>query len=151
MLKKRIIRALLLSTTISTGTLIACAVWYMITLTTNGRPLLSAQIPFVTLWEILSVGIICGAGTELILFSCDESSVKTKIRLGIHYVFINVAVLVCGYFYGWYRISVSGVLGMCFTSAAVYAFTFSLGLSNGRRTAARMNEKLRELKKQENE
>lgn len=147
MLKKRIIRALMLSTIISTGTLIACAMWYTITLITNGQSLLSAQIPFVTLFEILSVGIVCGAGTELILFHCDESPLKMKIRLGIHYVFINGVVLVCGYFYGWYALSVSGVFLMCLTSAAVYAFTFYLGYFNERKTAAKMNEKLQELKK----
>lgn len=147
MLKKRIIRALMLSTIISTGTLVACAMWYTITLIINSQPILSAQIPFVTLFEILSVGVVCGAGTEMILFHCDENPVKAKIRLGIHYVFINAVVLVCGYFYGWYALSISGVLLMCLTSAAVYAFTFYLGYFNERKTAAKMNEKLQELKK----
>ena len=48
------------------------------------------------------------------------------LRLVVHYVLITLGVLVCGWLYGWYELSVVGVLAMCLTSAAVYFFTSAL-------------------------
>lgn len=147
MWKKRIGEAIKFSVIISTGTLIATAFWYLMTLLTNDCDVLSAQIPYVTLWEILAVGVICGVGTELILYGCDLSAGRWICRLLLHYVFVTTVVLVCGYFFGWYRLSVSGVFLMCLTSAIVYVFTFSLRGINDGKTAKKMNEKLEERKK----
>lgn len=147
MWKKRIGEAIRFSVIISTGTLIATAFWYLMTLLTNGGDVLSAQIPYVTLWEILAVGVLCGVGTELILYDCDLSVGRWLLRLVLHYVYVTTVVLVCGYFFGWYKLSVSGVLLMCLTSAAVYVFTFSLRGINDGKMAKKMNAKLEERKK----
>lgn len=145
--EKRIGEAVKFSVVISTGTLIATAFWYLITLISNGCDILSAQIPYVTLWEILAIGIVCGFGTELILHGCDMPLNRWVRRIFLHYVFVTTVVLVCGYFFGWYKLSISGVFLMCLTSAAVYVFTFSLRGINDGKTAKKMNDKLEERKR----
>ena len=52
-------------TTITTGTLIACIFWGGISILTMGSSLTEANINFLMLPEILSVGIFCGLITEL--------------------------------------------------------------------------------------
>lgn len=141
MLRKRIESLIKYITTISVGTLIACTFWCGITFLTQGEELLSAQVPYVMLPEILLLGIVCGTGTELII-ACGRPPVATKVRWVIHYIFINAAVLILGGLFGWYRVSVSGVLFMCITSAAVYAFTYGLSYLNELKIADRMNRKL---------
>lgn len=143
-MKERIIRAIRLTTYITFGTLIATATWYYMTLMLNGDPVQGATIPYITLWQIVIVGAICGIGTELILGGGEVSPLKEKIRLAIHYVFINLVVLFCGYKFGWYALSVEGVLLMMLTSAIIYAFTFFLGFYKNRRTAEKLTEKLKE-------
>lgn len=147
MLKKRIKKMLLYTVCITTGTILACAFWYMVTLISKGLPILSAQVPYMILWQILSVGILCGVGTELILGGRECTPAKEKLKVIIHYVFINLAVLVCGYFYDWYKLSISGILLMCLTSVAVYAFTVFIGHANELKLADKMNQKLKERNK----
>ena len=137
---------LLLSAVIATGTLIACIIWHTAALISNNLPIRSDQIPFATLWEILSIGVICGAGTELILCGEKPRFFGIKMRFVVHCVFINIVVLAAGYFYGWYNLSVPGVLLMCLTCALVYAFTVRLSYTSDLWTANKMNKKLEELK-----
>lgn len=141
MLRERIRRLVRYVTVISVGTLIACTFWCGITFLTQGEELFSAQVPYVMLPEILLLGIVCGTGTELIL-ACGRPPLETKVRWVMHYVFINIAVLVLGGLFGWYRVSVPGVFFMCITSAAVYAFTYGMTYLNDLKTADRMNRKL---------
>lgn len=49
MLKKHIIKIIELTTYISFGTLIACAVWYLVTLLSRGEAIASASMPYITL------------------------------------------------------------------------------------------------------
>lgn len=94
--------------------------------------------------EILSIGVLAGGITELVLPHKDVSNREGMIRLTIHYVLVTVSVLVCGYFYGWYTPNFFGVLGMCLTSAAVYFFTSALNYQVFKKTANEMNQKLKE-------
>ena len=142
----RIKRALNLTATISTGTLIACIVWYGIALTLHGKTLLDADIPYITLGEILLLGTVCGTATELILPDRDVSSKEGVIRLIIHGVFITSAVLVLGLIYGWYEFSIDGVLLMCLTSAVIYAVTYFVNFRANKKIADEMTERLNEMK-----
>ena len=101
-------------------------------------------IPYAVLPEILSIGVLAGGITELVLPHKDVSNREGMIRLTIHYVLVTVSVLVCGYFYGWYTPNFFGVLGMCLTSAAVYFFTSALNYQVFKKTANEMNQKLKE-------
>lgn len=146
-MKERIIRLFRLISCITFGTLIATAVWSYISFAVNGESIINAAIPYVTLWQIVIVGAVCGTGSELILGVKEASPLEEKIRLAVHYVFINLAVLFCGYKFGWYKLSFGGVMLMLLTSAAVYAFTFCLGFHSSRRTADKLTKKLEEYNK----
>lgn len=141
MLRVRIGRLVRYTMVISVGTLIACIVWYGIALHDQGEQLLSAKIPYMVLPEILTLGIVCGAGTELIC-GWDAKPAEAKIRQIVHFIFINIVVLGFGYLFGWCEASVGGVLFMCLTCAAVYAFTYGLTYLNDVKTADRINRKL---------
>ena len=123
-MKNRFKRFLSITTASATGTLIACIVWYGVYCLSGHREILHSWIPYMVLPEILSIGVLAGAVTE--------------------YVLITLGVLVCGWLYGWYELSVVGVLAMCLTSAAVYLFTSALNYQIYKKTAEQMNEKLKE-------
>ena len=101
-------------------------------------------IPYMVLPEILSIGVLAGAVTELVLPPKDMEKWEGMLRRVVHYVLITLGVLVCGWLYGWYELSVVGVLAMCLTSAAVYLFTSALNYQIYKKTAEQMNEKLKE-------
>lgn len=132
-----------LITTITTGTLIVCMGWYYLTLLFSKESVTEASIPFLTLPEILSIGILCGISTEFLLPQRELHMAEVRIRLLVHYILINVIVLVCGYFYGWYALDPGSVLLMCITSAGVYAFTFFMNYYKDKKTSDEMNEKLK--------
>lgn len=146
-MKERINRLFKLISFISFGTLIATAIWSYISLISMGKTVSDASIPYVTLWQIVIVGVVCGTGSELILGVNEVSPLEGKIRLAVHYVFINLAVLICGYKFGWYELGFWGVMLMLLTSAVVYAFTFWLGFYSSRKTADKLTKKLEEYNK----
>ncbi len=147
MFKKHLIRIIELTSFISFGTLIACGVWYFVTLASKDIPILSASIRYITLWEIPLLGFICALGTDLIFGDRSEMMPsKVIMRIIIHYIYINAAVLVCGYFFEWYDLTFAGVVLMLMTSAAIHGFTYFFGYLNGVKTADKMNRGLSDYK-----
>lgn len=143
---QRIKRAMRFISDISTGTLIACIIWCGVTLITQGRSVFEEAIPYITLAQILLLGIICGIGTELIIPDRDMSSKEEMIRIIIHGIFITASVLILGLLYEWYKFSVGGVLLMCLTSAVIYAATTFVNYQAHKKTADEMTERLNEIK-----
>lgn len=147
-MKKHIIKIVELTTFISFGTLIACGVWYLVTLISMDMPVMTAQIRYITLWEIPLLGLMCAIGTDIAMNSDAElTAVQAKIRIALHYVYINAVVLVCGYFFEWYELTVGGVLLMLLTSAVIYAFTFFFTYFKDIKTADKLNRKLKDYRK----
>ena len=134
-MKNRFKRFLSITTASATGTLIACIVWYGVYCLSGHREILHFWIPYMVLPEILSIGVLAGAVTELVLPPKDMEKWEGMLRLVVHYVLITLGVLVCGWLYGWYELSVAGVLAMCLTSAAVYLFTSALNYQIYKKTA----------------
>lgn len=147
MRKERWKRMLNVISSVTTGTLIACMVWYGITMLTEGNELAKAQMPYLTLPQILLLGILCGAESELVMW-WEERQAKGWgfVHFVVHYVAVTATALVCGYFYGWYEVTVSGILLMCLTSLAIYMFTFYLKYLTGKKDAEAMNECLKEMR-----
>lgn len=135
---------------ISTGTLIACIIWSGVTLISQGRSVFEEDLPYMTLVQILLLGVICGIGTELILPDKDMSSKEGTIRIAIHGVFITACVLILGLLYDWYAFSISGVLLMCLTSAAIYAATSFVNYQTNKKAADEMTERLNKMLKDKN-
>lgn len=149
MIKKHIVRIVGLTTYISFGTLIACGIWYLVTLIIADTPIMTASMPYITLWEIPILGFVCALGTEVLMVD-DHPDMKPReavIRIIIHYIYVNAAALVCGYIFGWYDLTVSGVLLMLLTSALIYGFTYFFTYINRVNTANKLNQKLNDYKK----
>ena len=66
-MKNRFKRFLSVTTAAVTGTLIACIFWYGIYCLTGQRQLWHSWIPYAVLPEILSIGVLAGGITELVL------------------------------------------------------------------------------------
>lgn len=145
-MKKRFHRLLHLISTVTTGTLAVYMFWDIITLSLAGKNILMSQIPSLALPEILSVGILCGVATELLLPNRELPVTEGRIRCIIHYALINAIVLICGYLYGWYALDAASILLMCLTSAGVYVFTFLLNFHKDKKMSDEMNEKLEKYK-----
>ena len=144
-MKNRFKRFLSVTTAAVTGTLIACIFWYGIYCLTGQRQLWHSWIPYAVLPEILSIGVLAGGITELVLPHKDVSNREGMIRLTIHYVLVTVSVLVCGIFFTVGTLpNFFGVLGMCLTSAAVYFFYVCAELSGIQKDGKmKMNQKLK--------
>ena len=142
-------RMLNVITSVTTGVLAACIFWYGITLAVSGESIVGADIPYLTLVEILLLGILCGVESELIMPD-DERQPRegNRVRYLLHYVVVTATALVLGYFFDWYEPTVSGILLMCFTSASIYLFASYLKYRSGKKEAEEMNECLREYHKE---
>lgn len=132
---------------VTTGTLVACIVWYGIARLEDGESLLEASLPYVTLPEILLLGILCGVETELLL-PCREMSLKQEgIWHAGHFLLVTATALGCGYFYDWYEQTFSGVMLMCLTSAIIYLFTCFVNYWRRKKETNEMNKHLEEYRK----
>ena len=85
-MKNRFKRFLSVTTAAVTGTLIACIFWYGIYCLTGQRQLWHSWIPYAVLPEILSIGVLAGGITELVLPSIDVEQSRQatygKIAIG---------------------------------------------------------------------
>ena len=97
-------RMLNVITSVTTGVLAACIFWYGITLAVSGESIVGADIPYLTLVEILLLGILCGVESELIMPD-DERPPRegNRVRYLLHYVVVTATALVLGYFFDWYE------------------------------------------------
>lgn len=149
MWKERRKRMLNVITSVTTGTLIACTVWYGITRLASGEGIREARIPYLTLPQILVLSILCGVESEFIMPNDDRPPKESWRRYLLHYATVTATALICGYFYEWYEPTVSGILLMCLTSAGIYVFASYLKYRSGKKDADVMNECLEEIRKKE--
>lgn len=146
-MKKHIIRIVELTTYISFGTMIACGIWYLVTLVSMDMPIMTAEIQYITLWEIPLLGFLCAVGSDVAMtYSPDITTAQAIIRIILHYIYINTVVLVCGYFFGWYELNVWEVLLMLLTSAVIYGFTYFFAYFRNVQTADKLNRKLKDYR-----
>lgn len=89
-MKNRFKRFLSITTVSATGTLIACIVWYGVYCLSGHREILHFWIPYMVLPEILSIGVLAGAVTELVLPPKDMEKWEGMLRLVVHYVLITL-------------------------------------------------------------
>lgn len=95
-MKNRFKRFLFITTVSATGTLIACIVWYGVYCLSGHREILHFWIPYMVLPEILSIGVLAGAVTELVLPPKDMEKWEGMLRLVVHYVLITLGCWYAG-------------------------------------------------------
>lgn len=111
-----------------------------------GTDITQKQMPVTDLPAILIISLICAAGTVLIQNGCDETKSRkgSVLRYIIHIIFLTVVVLTGGYILDWYTPSIAGVIMMLLSIAFVYAVTFFSLYYTGKKTADKVNKKIKE-------
>lgn len=93
-IKKRAVELLLTFCMVTTGSVFVCAVYNKIFW--SGDTFLEADI----LWQLLAMAFVCSLGNFIHPYR-EISRRRELLDRGLHYVYINVVVLGCGYGFGW--------------------------------------------------
>lgn len=104
------------------------------------------KFQIILLWQIIVISAVCAFGI-LIFFSKREFTKKQmRIRLIIHYLYINVVVLSGAYIFEWinpdYIIQSFAIMVLI---AAVYLSVDIIDMMIGKRTAKIMNKQLNNI------
>lgn len=103
----------------------------------------------IILWQIPVVSLLCALGTLLYPSNRGMSRKEKGIRIGLHYLLINVVVLGAGVLFDWYNASsLKSVLSMVITIAIVFAVVSVATWTKASKDAKRMNEKLQEYQQE---
>lgn len=99
------------------------------------------------LWQILAVSLLTSLG--FYIYPEQEVSAKaTWLLCVLHYVEVNVVVLGCGSWFGWFRADdLPMVLGMVIIIAFVFVLVSKIMWNRKKKMAALMNERLREYQR----
>ena len=70
---------------------------------------------------------------------------ERRIRIGIHYLWVNLVVLGVGFLFDWYQITRPGsVISMVIAIAVIYTIASIGSWTKSARDAKQMNERLKE-------
>lgn len=96
------------------------------------------------LWQILICSLICSLGN--LLYREEERTKKQfYILLTLHYIYINIVVLSCGFLFGWFLLDdIAMVAGMVMMIAIIFIFLISITQHRSKKNADIMNQKLKE-------
>lgn len=109
----------------------------------------SETVDSAVLWQIPLVSFFCSLGC--LIYPWDRSCKKKEkaVRVGVHYVYINIVVLGAGVWFGWYRVDHPGsVAAMLITIAVIFAAASVIGWRKAAEDARRINERLKEYQQQ---
>lgn len=104
-----------------------------------------------TLWQILLVSALCSAGS--FIYPDYEVSKRVAAILTIsHYIYVNVMVLGCGIWFGWFDVSnIFMVVTMVLLIAVIYIVVSAVMWKSAKKTATLMNERLEEYRNRKEE
>ena len=95
------------------------------------------------MWEILLVALLTSAGT--LMYKDELSKKSTKIRCVIHYLMLNVIVVVCGIWFNWFHTDdLAQVIGMLILVAIIFLIVSVVSWKKVMKEADLMNQKLAE-------
>lgn len=109
----------------------------------------SETVDSAVLWQIPLVSLLCSLGC--LIYPWDRTCKKKEkaVRVGVHYVYINILVLGAGVWFEWYRVDRPGsVAAMLITIAVIYAAVSVIGWKKAAEDARRINERLKEYQQQ---
>jgi len=133
--------------TITTFTLLACAVWITLEATEKGISLQAVFLPTALLWQVLCAGAVCGVATALLIVEEIQTRKEVFVRFGAHYVVINAIILGGGALFGWYTVTPIGVVCMLITVALVYVAVATMAYLRDKSTADKINERLERFRR----
>lgn len=127
-------------TKITTGTLLICA----ILITLNGIEIWTTMI----LWQILAVGLATSFITVILLPERELSKKESIIRYILHYIMITAIILLAGWLFDWYSITLLGFIFMIISVGAVYVFTALTTWLSCKHSADELNKILEQRRSQ---
>lgn len=95
------------------------------------------------MWEILLVALLTSAGT--LMYKDELSKKSTKMRCVIHYLMVNVIVVVCGIWFHWFHTDdLAQVIGMLILVAIIFLIVSAVSWKKVMKEADLMNQRLAE-------
>ena len=102
------------------------------------------------MWEILLVALLTSVGT--LMYKDELSKKSTKIRCVIHYLMVNVIVVVCGIWFNWFHTDdLAQVIGMLILIAVIFLIVSVVSWKKVMKEADLMNQKLAEYQERTDE
>lgn len=136
--KKRIVELLLTFCMVTTGSVFVCAVYNNIFWAHD--TLLNADI----LWQLLALAFMCSLGNFIHPYR-EISRRRTGFNKVLHYLYINVVVLGCGYGFEWMdKDNVPMLIVMIFGILIVFVVVSFVIWRMHTRESENLNRKLRE-------
>lgn len=135
-------RLIFYTATITTFTLLACAVWITMEAMEKGISLQASFLPTALLWQVLTAGLLCGLVTAVLISGEVRTRKEVFVHFGTHYLLINSIILGCGALFGWYTVTPIGVVMMLVTIALVYVAVATMAYLRDKSIADKINERL---------
>ena len=136
--KKRMMELLLTFCMVTTGSVFVCAVYNKV-FWPQGT-FLESDI----LWQLLALAFVCSLGNFIHSYR-EISRRRAVFNKGLHYVYINVVVLGCGYWFEWMDIeNISMLAVMMLGILVVFAGVSYVIWKLHARESENLNRKLRE-------
>lgn len=102
------------------------------------------------MWQSLLVSLLTSAGA--FMYTDELSKKSTKIRCAIHYLMVNVIVVVCGIWFDWFNLDdLAQVLGMLVLIAIIFLIVSVVSWKKVMKEADLMNMKLAEYQERKDE
>lgn len=99
----------------------------------------------VIMWQIPVVSLLTTLGSLIYAWDRKIGKLELRIRIGAHYLWVNLIVLGMGFLFDWYQITKPGsVISMVIAIAVIYAIASIGSWKKSARDAKQMNERLKE-------
>lgn len=95
------------------------------------------------LWQILFVSLLTSAGA--LMYTDDIKKNSMKVRCIVHYLMVNVIVIGCGIWFGWFHTdNLAQVIGMLLLIAVIFGIVSFILWRKAAQEAQMMNLRLAE-------
>lgn len=101
-------------------------------------------IPQVWLWDILLSAFLTTLITIVIAFQNTKTLAGTILKFIFHYLALCLVMIVCGSWFGWLSLHLTGILMMMGSVAVVYVLSFGFYYIIDLKQARDINQKLKE-------
>lgn len=107
------------------------------------------QIPAATLWQLIILAAVCSVGTLIFYSSKELSKPQIIVRHIVHYVYINISILGAVSIWDWldFGFNFESIV-LLVIIAFVYIGIISLTFIQDTKTAEDVNEKLKNISKE---
>lgn len=96
----------------------------------------------MVLWQIPGVSMLCALGSLIYPWDIRMTRREMRIRIFLHYLYINAVVLIAGRIFDWYGMQIRNIVSMVITIAVIFAVVSGISWRRAAIDAKNMNESL---------